>query len=125
MKIAYRGNFITINIPANEGQPPLIKLEDGYSYQEIYIISATNISFHENLRINNGDHLIFPPINSKSPCSLKPTIADTTKSATLQFLVTKFGQIPDLNYFANAFDPILVTGDDGHQYKVIPSDQFK
>ena len=29
------------------------------------------------------------------------------------------------NYFTNPFKPILVTGDDGHQYKVIPSDQFK
>lgn len=24
-----------------------------------------------------------------------------------------------------AFEPILVTGDDGNEYKVIPSDQFK
>lgn len=24
-----------------------------------------------------------------------------------------------------AFEPIIVTGDDGHEYNVIPSDQFK
>ena len=29
------------------------------------------------------------------------------------------------NYFDNAFEPILVTGDDGKEYNVIPSDQFK
>lgn len=37
----------------------------------------------------------------------------------------KFGQIPDAHYFDNAFEPILVTGDDGHEYNVIPSYQFK
>lgn len=28
-------------------------------------------------------------------------------------------------YFDTAFEPILVTGDDGKEYNVIPSDQFK
>lgn len=36
-----------------------------------------------------------------------------------------FEQIPDTHYFDKAFDPILVTGDDGTEYKVIPSSQFK
>lgn len=27
--------------------------------------------------------------------------------------------------FDSAFNPILVTGDDGKEYNVIPSDQFK
>lgn len=39
--------------------------------------------------------------------------------------IEKFGQIPDAHYFDKAFDPILVVGDDGNKYKVIPSDQFK
>ena len=29
------------------------------------------------------------------------------------------------HYFDSAFKPILVTGEDGKEYKVIPSDQFK
>lgn len=29
------------------------------------------------------------------------------------------------NYFDSTFKPILVKGDDGKQYNVIPSDQFK
>lgn len=33
--------------------------------------------------------------------------------------------IHDANYFAKAFEPILVKGDDGKEYNVIPSDQFK
>lgn len=33
--------------------------------------------------------------------------------------------LPDAHYFDRAFDPILVTGDDGNEYNVIPSDQFK
>lgn len=32
---------------------------------------------------------------------------------------------PDNHYFDKAFDPILVTGDDGNEYNVIHSDQFK
>ena len=30
-----------------------------------------------------------------------------------------------MHYFDNAFKPILVTGEDGKEYNVIPSDQFK
>lgn len=37
----------------------------------------------------------------------------------------KFGQIPDRQYFDTAFTPILVTDDNGNEYHVIPSDQFK
>ena len=29
------------------------------------------------------------------------------------------------HYFSTAFEPILVTGEDGKEYPVIPSDQFK
>lgn len=39
--------------------------------------------------------------------------------------IEKFGQIPDTHYFDKAFERILVTGDDGNEYNVIPSDQFK
>lgn len=48
---------------------------------------------------------------------------DTT--APITFLITKFGQIPNANYFDKAFDPILVVGNDGNEYNVIPSNQFK
>nr|DAQ79129.1 MAG TPA: hypothetical protein [Caudoviricetes sp.] len=37
----------------------------------------------------------------------------------------EFGQIPDPYYFNSVFNPILVTGGDGNEYYVIPSDQFK
>lgn len=46
-------------------------------------------------------------------------------NAEIRFVIEKFGQIPDAHYFDKAFDPILVTGDDGKEYNVIPSDQFK
>ena len=67
----------------------------------------------------------FPPINSKSPCVLYPIKRDETKPAYLRFIITKFGQIPDPHYFDKIFEPILVTGEDGNEYPVIPSDQFK
>lgn len=50
---------------------------------------------------------------------------DNTKENRFTFLITKFGQIPDSHYFDEAFEPILVTGDDGDKYNVIPSDHFK
>lgn len=43
----------------------------------------------------------------------------------IRILIEKFGQIPDSHYFDKTFEPILVTGDDGNKYNVIPSDQFK
>lgn len=33
--------------------------------------------------------------------------------------------VTDEHYFDKAFEPILVTGADGNEYNVIPSDQFK
>ena len=69
--------------------------------------------------------MTFPPINSKSPCILHPVKVNNTKSADLRILIIKFGQIPDQHYFDKTFDPILVTGNDGNEYNVIPSDQFK
>lgn len=86
MRITIQGNFISIQIPENEGQPDVIQLPDGY---------------------------------------LKPYIIDISKSSEIKFYIEKFGQIPDPHYFYKAFEPILVTGDDGNEYKVIPSDQFK
>nr|DAI25622.1 MAG TPA: hypothetical protein [Caudoviricetes sp.] len=49
----------------------------------------------------------------------------TIKGNCIRITLTKFGQLPDLHYFDAAFEPILVTGDDGNEYNVIPSDQFK
>lgn len=43
----------------------------------------------------------------------------------LYAVIEKFGQIADIHYFDKAFEPILVVGDDGKEYNVIPSDQFK
>lgn len=64
-------------------------------------------------------------VNSKSPCTIKVSRIDDTKLARLRFSIEKFGQIPNIDYFNKAFDPILVVGDDGNEYNVIPSDQFK
>ena len=125
MNMTVQGNIITINFEPNDGQPGIIQLPDGYSYENVLITTALNVSFHRYLYANSNYHLSFPPVNSKSPCYLAPIISDTTTSATLRFLITKFGQIPDPHYFDKPFEPILVTGDDGNEYKVIPSDQFK
>ena len=52
-------------------------------------------------------------------------VQDIKKDADIRLSIEKFGQIPDPHYFDKAFEPILVTGEDGKEHKVIPSDQFK
>lgn len=58
-------------------------------------------------------------------CNITFYITDLPKAAEIRFTIEKFGQIPDSGYFDSTFKPILVTGDDGKEYNVIPSDQFK
>lgn len=122
------GNIIYISYEASElsRHEQNIILPEGYSYEDVLIINNNNISTIQNrlLAIPNV-HMIFPPINSKSPCSFFLYVTDLTKIASIRILICKFGQIPDVNYFANTFEPILVTGEDGKKYKAIPSDQFK
>lgn len=125
MTINYRGNFIIIRYKAGETTAP-IQLADGYSFDTISILGALNISvIYNEITFVTGALMRFPPINSKSPCILNPLIDDNTKDAYLRILIMKFGQIPDVHYFDEAFEPILVTGEDGNEYNVIPSDQFK
>lgn len=126
MLMNIQGDYITIQFQADEGQPDVIQLPDGYSFEKIRIISITNITFlipYMQIVINGS--YTFPAVNSKSPCYIKPIITDVTKESELKFIIEKFGQIPDTHYFDKAFEPISVTGDDGKEYKVIPSDQFK
>lgn len=122
------GNIIYISYDASElsRHEQKITLPDGYSYEDILVVTSDNISTIQNrLLANSNVHMLFPPINSKSPCTFFLYINDLAKIASIRILICKFGQIPDANYFAKAFEPILVTGDDGNEYKMIPSDQFK
>lgn len=124
MTVTYKGNFVHIRYDANE-DAQLIKLADGYSFDTITIIGADNINvIYDQITFIQGGTMRFPPINSKSPCVLNPIKRDNTKPAYLRIIITKFGQIPDPNYFKEAFKPILVKGEDGNEYPIIPSDQF-
>lgn len=126
MTVTYQGNFVTVNINEEEGDPPVIRLRDGYTFEKIHIIVAANIGYlfpHMQIYINNT--FVFPCINSTSPCTIRPILINKSAKGELKFLIEKFGQIPNTHYFDKAFEPILVTGDDGKEYSVIPSDQFK
>ena len=125
MQITYRGNFIIIRYAAGDTTAP-IQLADGYSFDTIAVVGSENINvIYNEITFIHGAIMRFPPINSKSPCILNPIVVDPTKHAYLRILIMKFGQIPDVHYFDKAFEPILVTGEDGNEYNVIPSDQFK
>lgn len=126
MTVLYQGNFVTVSIKAGEKNPSVIRLSDGYTYEKIHILVAANIGYLiPYMQISTGWELDFPCINSKSPCTIQPVLNDASSKAELKFLIEKFGQIPDPHYFDKAFEPILVTGSDGKEYNVIPSDQFK
>ena len=128
MTTEYYGPFIHMHFNANELSEghTYVQLPDGYSYERIFINMLINITeLHAFQNMIRGDRLTFPPVNSKSPSILYLFIPDITKPADIRFTIEKFGQIPDPNYFTNPFTPILVTGEDGNEYKVIPSDQFK
>lgn len=125
MKLTVKGNAIEVTFAANESpQYGDVTLPDGYSFEQITLLSATNCYPINSLSSSLLGKSTFPPINSKSPCQLKYAIIDTTKAASFRAIIEKFGQIPDIHYFDKAFEPILVVGDDGKEYNVIPSDQF-
>ena len=128
MSVEYYGPFIHISFTANELSEghTYVQLAEGYSYERIFINNLVNITeLNTYIPVQRGDRLIFPPVNSKSPSLLYLFIPDITKAADIRLTIEKFGQIPYPDYFTNPFDPILVTGEDGKKYKVIPSEQFK
>lgn len=126
--IQYSGNFIRIYFEANElkKEHATIQLQDGYTYKRLHINLANNVSeLVPYMSIFTGDTITFPVVNSKSPSTIGIYVPDITKEAEIRITIEKFGQIPDIHYFDTAFEPILVRGDDGKEYNVIPSDQFK
>lgn len=128
MLIDYKGPTITVIIEANEATDSHVNiaLADGYSFEKIRIIAVTNISeIVPYCSLQKGDTITYPPIRSKSPCRLTLLITDITKIAACSISIEKFGQEPNINYFNGKITPILVTGDDGKEYNLIPSDQFK
>lgn len=117
-----------IVLDANEAESRYVNitLADGYSYEQIKLMYLSNIDeILPYCRVLVGTSIKYPPINSKSPCVFNLRLIDTTKTAACGITIEKFGQIPDPNYFSKALDPILVVGNDGKEYNVIPSDQFK
>lgn len=94
-------------------------------YDGPFIHYIDNIELSMFMPLDRGEDITFPVVNGKSPSILPLVIKDVSKIADIRLTIEKFGQIPDPHYFDRAFEPILVTGDDGNQHYVIPSDQFK
>ena len=127
MLVDYKGPTVAVKIDENEAKSKYVNitLADGYSYEQIKILNIVNISeIVPYCSITKNTSIKYPPINSKSPCVLSLRIIDPTKQAICSISIEKFGQIPDINYFHTKIAPILVTGDDGNDYHIIPSDQF-
>lgn len=127
MTALVNGCNIALKLNANESTSNnyVYRLPIGYTINTIYITHLTNIEAINRATIQSNTRLVFPVVNSKSPSSVTLYISDLTKDADIRFTIEKFGQIPDIHYFDTAFEPILVKGDDGKEYNVIPSDQFK
>lgn len=127
MTINYYGNIVDIKFNTTDSSGAAITLIDGYSIEEMTIITNTGIYglfSGAPIPATTNVNLRFPPVHSKNPSVIKP-LFNNTKDQRLTFIITKFGQMPDPHYFDKAFEPILVVGDDGKEYNVIPSDQFK
>lgn len=128
MVLTVIGNFCRIYFSAAElsNGNVTVTLPNGYTYKTVLVIDANNVSELNNyMHIITGVDYTFPIVNSSSPSNLSLYIPSTDKEAEIRFIIKEFGQIPNPNYFEKAFDPILVTGSDGKEYNVIPSDQFK
>lgn len=123
MKMTVKGNNI-IEFAANE-DITTITLPAGYSYNRVHITEVTNFYDFNLAGAYNNTVYYFPPINSKSPCTVKLSRLDPNKETRIRITIEKFGEIPDVNYFGAPFDPILVTDKDDKEYNVIQSDQFK
>lgn len=126
MTINYYGNLVDIKFNTTDKSGTAITLINGYSIEEMTIVLNSGIYglFLGGPISTTTVNLRFPPVHSKNPNVIKP-LFDNTKEHRFAFIITKFGQIPDPHYFDKAFEPILVTGEDGKKYNVIPSDQFK
>lgn len=128
MKETIKGSSIAVSFDANEltDNTYIYSLPAGYSLKTIRTSAANNITFVPPWSASNTNAIImFPVVNSRGPATLNFFIPDLTKSSSIYIDIMEFGQIPDPHYFDKAFEPILVTGDDGKEYNVIPSDQFK
>lgn len=125
MESMIKGNNIRITLSAAENNI-VYTMPDGYSYETFLLTGFLNINYINPLcKAIQGVTYHFPPVRSKSPTTLTLLKKDTSAEASAVITIVKFGQIPDSHYFDKTFEPILVTGDDGNKYNVIPSDQFK
>lgn len=125
MEALINGNCVRIELSSDENNITFT-LPDGYSYESFMLTEANNINYiNPQCRAIQGTIYNFPPIRSKSPATITMVKRNVASIASACITIAKFGQIPDLHYFDKAFDPILVTGDDGNEYNAIPSDQFK
>lgn len=125
MEVMIKGNCIRITLTEAENDI-VCTLPDGYSYETFLLAGYVNINYINPIcKAQQGATYHFPPVRSKSPTTLRLLKNDAAKAASAIITIVKFGQIPDTNYFDKAFEPILVVGDDGKEYNVIPSDQFK
>lgn len=122
MTVAIRGNCVSIIFDPGKNN---VVLPNGYSFESLIIVYTSNTTYVNYHNIVHNTEYHYPVVNSTSPCTIFASPEDPEKSVILRFIITKFGQIPDEHYFDKAFEPILVTGDDGNEYNVIPSDQFK
>lgn len=125
MQTKITGNSIRITL-TEEDNNIVVTLPVGYSYEAFMITGSLNINhITPHCRAIVGAIYHFPVVRSKSPSTFKLLKNDATAEASVLITIVKFGQIPDPDYFEQAFEPILVTGSDGKEYNVIPSDQFK
>lgn len=125
MEVSIKGNCLRIVLTETEDNI-LFTMPDGYSYETFMVTGYININYVNPVcKVITGAIYHFPPVRSKSPTTMRLLKLNASDKASILITIIKFGQIPDSHYFDAAFEPILVKGDDGNEYNVIPSNQFK
>ena len=125
MQMHIRGNSLRLSLTESEDNITFT-LPEGYSYETFQLTGMSNLRYiNPYCKANIGSVYNFPPVRSKSPSTITLIKMNDGSPASAVITIFKFGQIPDSHYFDTIYEPILVTGEDGKKYKVIPSDQFK
>lgn len=130
MTITVFGNIIVFFYAAGEGTDNRYPyhLPDGYSLHD-FSIKGTNggVWFPgSNPQLPEaGQDGIIPIVDGKSPCFFDWYVNDPSKAAYIVLTIHKFGGEPWIDYWQKAFEPIVVKKQDGTEYNIIPSDQFK
>lgn len=122
MSFLVKGNVIHIAVAPGKSEQIIFPERLGYSIGKIIVFGGeiSVISPSEGILAPNIEYT-FPVVRGKSPCTLFVNNSSGTSMAERWVYITEFGGEPDIHYFDDLFDPILVKRKDVTEYNMIPT----